>query len=360
MQKSWPNTKITESLKIDFPIIQAPMAGGATTPELIAAVSNAGGLGSLGAGYMTANEIRDTIKQIRELTDRPFCVNLFIPEKHQATTNEQLETARKVIQEACHELDIHIDIPKPPYAPSFEEQMNVMLEEKVPVFSFTFGIPDVKWIEALKKNDTILIGTATSVEEAIILEKHSIDAVVAQGSESGGHRGTFLGKTKETLTSISLLVPPIVKRIKIPVIAAGAIMDARGIYTEIKSGASAVQMGTAFLCCPESGIHPLYKQSLLNAKQDATVLTRAFSGKLARGLVNKFTIRMQLHENAILDYPIQNALTSIMRKEAGRKNITDFMSMWAGQSAHLCKALPASQFIQELNNEMLDLVGNFL
>ncbi|MBX3710294.1 MAG: nitronate monooxygenase [Gammaproteobacteria bacterium] len=357
MQQSWPNTKITESLKIHFPIIQAPMAGGATTPELIAAVSNAGGLGSLGAGYMTPYEIRNTIKQVRELTDKPFCVNLFIPERHQAT-NDQIEISRKIIQEACHELDIHINTPKPPYAPSFEEQMNVILEEKFPVFSFTFGIPDVKWIEALKKNGTLLIGTATSVEEAIILEKHSVDVVVAQGSEAGGHRGTFIGKAEESLTNISLLVSLIDKHIKIPVIAAGAVMDAKGIYTEMRSGASAVQMGTAFLCCSESGIHPLYKQSLLNAKQNTTALTRAFSGKLARGLVNKFIVRMKSHEDTILDYPIQNALTSIMRKEAGRKNFIDFMSMWAGEGAHLCKALPASQLIQELNDKMLALINN--
>lgn len=357
MRINWPNTKITELLKIHFPIIQAPMAGGATTPELIAAVSNAGGLGSLAAGYMAANEIRNAIKQIRKLTDKPFGVNLFIPEEHEAT-NEEIERARKTIQIACHELNIHIDSVKPPYTPSFEEQMNVILEECVPVFSFTFGIPNIKWIKTLKKNGTLLIGTATSVEEAILLEQYTVDAVVAQGSEAGGHRGTFLGKAEDALTSVSLLVPQIIKHINIPVIAAGGIMDAKGVYSAIKSGASAIQMGTAFLCCPESGIHPLYKYVLLNTKGDTTTLTRAFSGKLARGFINKFIIRMQSQADTILDYPIQNALTFMMRKEAGNKNINDFMSMWAGQDAYLCKDQPASQLIQMLNDEILALINN--
>src|SRR3990167_5688567 len=161
----WPKTKITELLKIAFPIIQAPMAGGITTPELVAAVSNAGGLGSLGAGYMTANDIRSTIKQIQQLTNKPFSVNLFIPEKHQSM-HEEIEKARRAVQEACYELNFQVTTAKPPYTPSFEEQMNVLLEEKIPIFSFTFGIPPLNWIEDFKKNGIVLIGTATTLEEA--------------------------------------------------------------------------------------------------------------------------------------------------------------------------------------------------
>lgn len=356
MKISWPKTKITELLRIRLPIIQAPMAGDATTPELIAAVSNAGGLGSLGAGYMTANEIRTSIRQIRQLTNKPFCINLFIPEKNQST-NEQIENARKVVQEACYELNLSIMPIEPPYTPSFEEQMDVIREEKVPIFSFTFGIPSINWIEDFKKNGIVLIGTATTIEEAKILEKHGVDAVIAQGSEAGGHRGTFIGKAEEALTGISLLVPSVVKHITIPVIAAGGIMDAKGIYESIKSGASAVQMGTAFLCCNESGIHPLYKELLLNTTNDNTTLTRAFSGKLARGLINKFVLRMQTHDD-ILNYPIQNALTSSMRKAARKNNLTDFMSMWAGQGAHLCKSVPAAQLVHELDDEISLIIKN--
>lgn len=228
MKINWPTTIITELLKIKFPIIQAPMAGGATTPELIAAVSNAGALGSLGAGYLPPNEIRNTVKQIRQLTTKPFCVNLFIPEKHQVT-NEQLEKARQMVQEACSELNFNVTVPKPPYAPSFEDQMNVILEEKVPIFSFTFGVPSIEWIKEFKKNGILLIGTATTIEEAQVLEKNGIDMIVVQGSEAGGHRGTFLGRVEEALTKTSLLISSVFKRVKIPIIAAGGIMDAKGI-----------------------------------------------------------------------------------------------------------------------------------
>src|SRR3990167_1353319 len=217
---SWSNTKITELLKITLPIIQAPMAGGATTPELIAAVSNSGGLGSLGAGYMTADEIKSTIRKTRALTNKPFSINLFIPEKHHAT-DDQIEQARKIVQTSCPELNFNVPSIKPPYAPSFEEQMNVIVEDKVPVFSFTFGIPSKEWIEIFKKNGITLIGTATTLAEAKLLEENNIDAIVAQGSEAGGHRGTFLGDAKNTLISISSLIPLLVEHIKIPVIAAG-------------------------------------------------------------------------------------------------------------------------------------------
>jgi nitronate monooxygenase len=351
----WPHTKITKILNIILPIIQAPMAGSATTPELVAAVSNAGGLGSLGAGYMTADEIKLAIKKIRALTNKPFSVNLFIPEKHHAT-DEQIEHARKVVQASCAELNFTVDSIKPPYAPPFKEQMNVIVEEKVPVFSFTFGIPSAYWLEIFKRNKLTLIGTATSLEEALFLEKNGIDAIVAQGSEAGGHRGTFLGKAENALMELSSLTSILVENIKVPIIAAGGIMNAKGIVDTLLLGASAIQMGTAFLCCTESGISPLYKKFLLDTSHDNTILTRAFSGKLARGIVNEFITKMQPHEKNILDYPIQNALTSAMRKEAYKQNNIDFMSMWAGRAAYLCKALPAAQLIEELNSKVIALL----
>lgn len=351
----WPQTKITPLLKTRLPLIQAPMAGGATTKELVAAVSNAGGLGSLGAGYMTANEIRKAIGQIRHLTKNPFSVNLFIPEKYSAT-DEQIEEARKVVQQSCHELNFNIDKIKPPYVPPFEEQMEVILQEKVPIFSFTFGIPSENWIDIFKKNGTLLVGTATTLEEAKLLEECEVDAIVAQGNEAGGHRGTFLGKAEDALPSSTSFIPLLVDHIKIPVIAAGGIMDAKGIVAALTLGASAIQMGTAFLCCNESGIHPFYKKILLNTSSDNTTLTRAFSGKLARGIINKFIIRMEAHQHDLLDYPVQNALTLSMRKEAAKQNNVDFMSMWAGKVAHKCKNLSALEFIQELNDGVMALL----
>lgn len=355
MKNHWSDTKITTLLNVDLPIIQAPMAGGATTPELVAAVSNAGGLGSLGAGYMAPDEIRLAIKKIRALTHKPFAINLFIPENHQAT-NDEIDQARMVVQASCAELNVIIPSIKPPYAPSFEDQMSVILEEKIPIFSFTFGIPSSDWIKKCKDNNIILVGTATTLHEAKLLEQHHIDAIVAQGSEAGGHRGTFIGTAEDALMSLSSLTALLYENITVPIIAAGGIMNARAMADVLALGASAVQMGTVFLSCLESGIHPHYKKLLLNLTEGNTALTRAFSGKLARGITNEFMIRMQSHESSILDYPIQNALTQAMRKEACKQNKTGFMSLWAGQSAYLCKELSATQLVQTLNNEMIELI----
>lgn len=351
----WPTTEITKKLGIEYPIIQAPMAGGATTPELVAAVSNSGGLGSLGAGYMVADDIRKAIAKIRSLTNKPFAVNLFIPEKHHATLN-QINEMCQLLENCCNELNIKIDPITSPYALSFEEQMSVVIEEKIPIFSFTFGIPGDSWISKLKSNKTVLIGTATNLDEAVLIEKSGIDFVVAQGSEAGGHRGTFVGEAEDSLISVLSLVPQLIDCVKIPVIAAGGIMDARGIVAALMLGADSVQMGTAFLSCAESGIHPEYKNTLLNVRQDNTTLTRVFSGKMARGIKNKFIEWMRPYQESILDYPIQNSLTRKMRKEAEKQNNIDFMSMWAGQSAYLSKGYPAAELIKKLIEDVNTLL----
>lgn len=329
-------------LEIIYPIIQAPMAGGSTTPELVSAVSNAGGLGSFAAGYLSPEEIHNNIRQIRKLTHKPFGVNLFIPEKFTATA-EEIKKAYAEIRLACLELNIPNESPLPPYAQSFEKQIQVILDEKVPVFSFTFGTLDLRWIEALKKNKIIVIGTATSSEEAKQLEENGVDMIVAQSASAGGHRGTFIGKAEDSLFSLDELIPAIQKQVKIPIIAAGGIMNSADLRNALDLGAGCVQIGTAFLTCLESGISEAYKKVLLNQKTDSTVLTRVFSGKFARGIRNKFIDNMQ--NKLILDYPIQNALTTPMRKIAKEKNNTEYMSLWAGQRVSQCKNLSAQALI---------------
>ncbi|HAT6977423.1 TPA: nitronate monooxygenase [Legionella pneumophila] len=338
---------LTEKLGIQFPIIQAPMAGGATTPELVAAVSNSGGLGSLGAGYMKHNEIKQAIRKIRQLTNKPFAVNLFIPEAHHATP-EQIQQACDDINLCCTELNIEISPVSSPYSQSFVEQMQILIEEKIPVFSYAFGTLEPMWIKHLKKNGTFLIGTATTIQEARILEASGIDAIVAQGSEAGGHRGTFIGNAEDALIQLSDLIPQIIETIRIPVIAAGGIMNGKGIVSAMNAGASGVQMGTAFLSCFEAEISHQYKQTLLSQQQDNTVLTRAFSGKLARGIRNQFITCMDKRKVNILDYPIQNALTQVMRQKARENDNIDFMSLWAGQSAQLCRPMSAGDLINTL------------
>lgn len=342
--------ELTQKIALTYPVIQAPMAGGATTPELVAVVSNAGCLGSFAAGYLTPKEIRQGIKTIRELTSKPFAVNLFIPEDHHATPG-QIKKSCRDINLCCDELNIEIEPVLQNYTQVFEEQIKILIEEYIPVFSFTFGSLAPEWISKFKINKTVLIGTATNVSEAHMLEDSGIDFIVAQGCEAGGHRGTFIGKEEDSLVGLFSLIPQLVDKIKVPIIAAGGIMDGRGIKAAFSLGADAVQMGTAFLSCAEAGIPMVFKQALLAQLQDNTVLTRAFSGKMARGLRNQFIERMEQKKTNILDYPIQNALTNIMRKKAKEQNNIDFMSMWAGQSAYLCRNTSVNELIKSLIHE---------
>lgn len=345
------SNKLIEALGIHYPIILAPMAGAASTPELVAAVSNAGGLGSFGAGYMSAEKIRDTIKQIRTLTSKPFAINLFIPEQHHATT-EAIQQACALIRKCSPELALELNPLSPPFAPSFTDQMQVVYEEQVPVLSFAFGTLDSDWITKLKNNGTKTIGTATWIKEAIALEKTGVDFVVAQGKEAGGHRGTFIGREEDALIPRAALLHELVNALNIPVIAAGGIMEAKGIIDSFKNGAAAVQMGTAFLSCDESGIHPNYKDKVLQSDVEDITLTKAFSGKLAQGINNRFIERMDKHKEAILTYPIQNALTQIMRVRAAQHNNPEFMSMWAGQGVGLCQKINVSRLMQQLIVEL--------
>ena len=343
------------------------MAGGATTPELVAAVSNAGGLGSLGAGYMKPDDIRSAISDIRVLTNRPFAINLFIPGPVIAD-ERAVEAMVKFLQPK---------VPSPEAAPQmpsklqstdewqrdFEAQLAVVLEEKVPVFSFTFGCVSTEVIRELHKNGTVVIGTATTVEEAVFLEAAEVDAVVAQGSEAGGHRGSFLVPQAippaipqaipqaTPFMELRALVAQTAETIQIPIIASGGIMNGGAIADNLARGAFGVQLGTAFLTTDESGAHPKYKEALLRTKTDTTVMTRAFSGKWARGMRNEFIHLLETYEGNIPDYPIQNALTRTVRNWAAKTNRPEYMSLWSGQAAHLCRCMPASQLVLTLVEE---------
>lgn len=335
------NNEMTELLKIEYPIIQAPMAGGVTTSKLVAEVSNCGGLGMIGAGYMTPIQIREQIKEIKQLTSNPFGINLFVPNKFDVIEDE-VRSANQILNPIREQLKLHLKhsfaIPKfNTVHETFIEQIKVVIEEKVPICSFTFGIPSEKVIAELKRNNIILMGTATTVREAIENEKAGMDIVVVQGSEAGGHRGNFINGHQESLVGLMSLIPQISDNVSIPVVAAGGIMDGRGLVASICLGAKGVQMGTAFLTCIESGAHTVHKEAILNANEDQTVLTRSFSGKWARGLKNKFILEMQNHETLLPDFPIQNTLTQDIRKTSAVQNNQDFMSLWSGQSPRLAK-----------------------
>ena len=351
---NWPNTSLTQRLHIAYPIIQAPMAGGVTTPELVAAVSNAGGLGSLGAGYMEPEALHEAIVNIRSLTRRPFAVNLFIP---QTVTEdaERIAHANTLLAPFRTELGLEPTEPPEHYLPDFAEQLAVILEHRVPVFSFTFGVPKPDEMETLKEYGIITIGTATHLLEAIVLEESQVDMIVVQGLEAGGHRGTFVGDHEQGLVSTLSLLPLCADHIKTPLIAAGGIMDGRGIAAALALGASGAQMGTAFLACPESGAHTKYKELLRQGTEITTTLTRAFSGRAARALRNRFTEALETIEQDLPDYPIQNALTQDIRQAAAQQDRPEFMSLWAGQGCPLCRDKPAARLVREWADQVMEI-----
>ena len=354
--------KITELFNIDYPIVQAPMAGGVATTKLVAEVSNCGGLGTMGAGYMTPEQTREQIREIKQLTSHFFGINLFVPNEF-TVSQDEIILADQILQPIRKQLDIPpsngVEIPKyKNVLETFNQQIKIVIEEKVPVCSFTFGIPSREVIDVLKKNDIITIGTATTVREAIEIERNGLDMIVVQGSEAGGHRGNFMNGCQESLVGLMSLIPQVVDNVNIPVIAAGGIMDGRGLMASLCLGAKGVQMGTAFLTCSESGAHQVYKEAVLNAKEDQTVLTRSFSGKWARGIKNKFINEMHKEEATLPEFPVQNTLTQPIRKAAASQSNQEFLSLWSGQSPRLAKNQTVDTLIKNIISQANKIINN--
>ena len=344
-------TGFLRRLGIELPIMQAPMGGGPSTPELVAAVSNAGGLGSLGAPYLTPEQILDAVRRVRALTERPFAVNLFAGAYQ---TENAIDPAPMLA--LLGEAHAALGLP-PPVLPAlppdpFAAQLAAVLEARPPIFSFTFGIPKPQEIARLRARDIAIVGTATSVAEARLLEAAGVDGILAQGSGAGAHRGTFSGRFEDAMVPTLELVHGISRAVELPVTASGGLMNGADIRAALEAGATAAALGTAFLACPESGASETYKQAVLAARADTTVITRAFSGRPARGIANAFIARMRDHEAAILPYPLQNALTRAMRGAAAERGDSGFLSLWAGTGVARARALPAGELMSVLAAEI--------
>jgi len=337
-------------LGIEHTIIQAPIAG-ANTPELVAAVSNTGGLSIFGAADRTPAQIAEVVAAIRRLTGRPFGVNLFAGNT-EATLTSDPQPMYEILSRHHEALNIPPpSIPETAVIP-FGEQLEAVIDAGMPIFSFTFGIPNPDQLARLRAHNVVVIGTATTVEEGRLLESAGVHAIVAQGSEAGSHRGTFQRSFEESMIGTMALVPQMVDAIGLPVIASGGIMDGRGIVAAQALGASGVPMGTAFLTCHEAGVPEAHKAAIRNARADQTALTRAFSGRPARGIVNDYIIELRQHPGAILPFPIQNNATRLLRNAAGARGDTRFMSLWAGQAAALARDLPAGELVGQLVREV--------
>jgi len=343
-------TDLLRRLGVEHPIFLAPMGGGPGTPELIAAVTNAGGFGYLAAAYLTAEEFRQQFARTRALTKRAIGINLFAGGYHTGSIPDA-KPMLDILTRVHARLGIDPPVLPPLQQSPFAAHLEIVLELKPEVFSFTFGVPDDSQMQRLRDAGIIVIGTATTAQEARILADAGVDAVVAQGSEAGAHRGTFTGSFEEAMVPTLDLVDQIVRtNPELPVIASGGLMDGRDIAHAIDRGAIAVQLGTAFLACPEAGTAAAYKRALLDAKKDTTVITRAFSGRHARGLRNEFIDIVP--ESAILPFPLQNALTRPMRAAAGKKGEAGFLSLWAGTGVTRIRSMPAAELIRVLFDEM--------
>ena len=361
---------LTRLFNIQYPLIQAPMSP-LTTPELVASVSNAGGLGTIAAARMTGEQLKLEIQKVRALTNKPFAVNLFIPPKKCEFSSETVQFVRQELKELVREKNLvncPIDIDSLTVKAAdelFPEQINVVLNEKVSILSFTFGYPSDELIQQCKTKRIHLVGTATTTQEAVVLKDKGCDAVCLQGSEAGGHRGSFLTSDNETIEKSTIGLQSLLSQTTqfidpttYPLIAAGGIMDGYGFVNAIRSGASAVQIGTRFLTCHESEqlVPQAHRKLLLEAKNHInqlhpTVLTRAYTGKPARGIRTAITDCFRLEDKRakmILPWQIQSQLVLPLCKFAAQTNQIDFMQLWAGQNYARCEYQSATAIVNEI------------
>jgi nitronate monooxygenase len=334
------DTEVTRRLRLDAPIIQGPFGSGLSSVDLAVAVSESGGLGSFGAHHLDSNGIRDIAAKIRARTSGSFALNLWIP--HQGAddpmlTDTQWNTAIDLLRPWFDELRVPIPDRPARFMPRYDEQIETVLELKPPVFSFVYGAPGADVLERCRRQGTVTLGTATTPDEAKLLADAGVDMIVATGMEAGGHRVSFLREPEECLTGTLALVPAVADTVKVPVIAAGGIADSRGIGAVLKLGASAAQIGTAFLACEESNAAPLHRQMLFSEAARRTTLTRAFTGRLARSIHNEFIEKMKGKIALLPPYPVQGWLTGKLRDAALKAGRADVISLWSGQGARLLK-----------------------
>jgi nitronate monooxygenase len=347
----WNKTKVTELLGIKYPIIQGPFGGGLSSTKLLSVVSNAGGLGSYGVHTFSAEQILTLNKEILSLTNKPYALNLWVSdhdERLSSYSKADYEKLKVLLKPYFDELGIAFPEMKTDFEPKFEQQVEAVLKAKPPVFSFVFGIPAKEIISECKKLGIKTIGTATTPDEAQALEEAKVDLIVATGAEAGGHRVSFIRSAEDSLTGTFALIPQVADKVKTPIIAAGGIADGRGIVAAMTLGASAVQIGTAFLACQESNALDAHKKKLFSEEAKYTTLTRVFSGRLARGIVSRLSEDLKDFQKELAPFPLQSMLMSGLRKAAIEQNKPDTITFWSGQIAPILKHKNAIDLFESL------------
>ncbi len=347
----WPDRRILELFGIEHPIVQAPMAG-AQGAALAIAASEAGGLGSLPCALLSVEQARNEIQIIRQRTDKPFNVNFFC---HQSPPTDAVREAKWVERLAAYRKELNVE--QATIAAGrmpFGEETCALVEEFRPrVVSFHFGLPEKRLLDRVKAAGCVVIASATTVAEARWLEAHGVDAVIAQGAEAGGHRGIFLSDDIASQPGTFALVPQVADAICVPVIAAGGIGDARGIVAALALGASAAQIGTAYLLTPESTISPIYRAALKAAREDQTVLTNVFTGRPARGLLNRAVRELGPISDEAPAFPNATNAMLPLRLNAEAAGSGEFTSLWSGQAPRFAREMPAGDITRALAAEAL-------
>ncbi len=353
----WRDSRLCQLLDIEHPIVQAPMAG-ATTPEMAAAASNSGALGSLGCAMFGPDRIKQEALRTRSLTNRSVNLNFFVnvpPRQDQA----KAATARAHLASWYDKMAAG-DVPDPVdgHTPFNDAICDAVLDASPKVVSFHFGLPDAQLVQRVRRAGISVLSSATSVAEARWLEDRGVDAVIAQGYEAGGHSGWFLPRGTSNVAGTMALVPRIVDAVEVPVIAAGGIADGRGIAAALMLGAAGVQIGTAFLTTPESMVAPVHKTGILKASGDDTMLSKAFSGRIARTLVNDYASEMDAVSDWP-DFPLVNTMTGPLRKVSAEAGRPDAVALWSGQAAGLIRQATTAQTVARLVAETKSCLERF-
>ncbi len=353
----WQDRRILDLFGIEQPVLLAPMAGAAGS-SLAMAVSAAGGLGAIPCAMLTPEQIRAELGIFRQRTGAPINLNFFSHRNPPLDETREAEW-RTRLKPYYDEFGLDPEtVPAGAGRNPFNEQSCAIVEEYRPeIVSFHFGLPDQDLLQRVRETGAKIIASATTVAEARWLEERGCDAIIAQGAEAGGHRGIFLENDVTTQPGTMALVPQVVDAVSVPVIAAGGIADGRGIAAAFMLGASAVQIGTAYLQCPEALTSPLHRQALANARDDRTVITNIFTGRPARGIINRFIGELGPINEAAPDFPLATAACMPLRKAAEGRGSGDFSPLWAGQAAGLAKPMPATDLTQMLAEDAQTLLS---
>jgi nitronate monooxygenase len=323
-------------LGLTHPIVQGPFGGGLSSVRLAATVSNLGGLGSFGAVNLAADAIGPLVTELRAATTKPFNINLWVNDHDAgglAIDDDAYERALDVMAPYFDELGVARPAKPARFHQPFAEQIEALIEAAPPVFSFVFGVPSPAILAECRRRDILTIGTATTLAEAEALEAAGVDAIVATGMEAGGHRVSFLARAEDSLTGTFALTQLVSRRVKVPVIAAGGICDANGVRAARLLGAELAQIGTAFLACEESGAPAAHRDALFSDEARHTALTRAFTGRLARGIVNRWVRELGPRAGELPPFPIQSWIAAHLKAPAAAQYRADVISLWAGQIA---------------------------